>query len=139
MDELLKNKQEVQESFNKIITTMYNHLAKKYPQSYFGIYSDTANKFIVERPNEPISYFIKYVYSNDEYREKIIAGDDSYFVNQEYEEASNYASKIFKIKELWSSFDEVNKKLVKQTFKHMVDRSRLYIEILSNINKLKNQ
>ena len=100
MDELLKNKQEVQESFNKIITTMYNHLAKKYPQSYFGIYSDTANKFIVERPNEPISYFIKYVYSNDEYREKIIAGDDSYFVNQDYEEASSYASKIFKIKEL---------------------------------------
>ena len=101
MDELLKNKQEVQESFNKIITTMYNHLAKKYPQSYFGIYSDTANKFIVERPNEPISYFIKYVYSNDEYRTKILAQDESYFMGQEYSEVGqDHSVKIFKINDV---------------------------------------
>ena len=64
MDELQQNKQDIQDSFNKIMLTMYNHLAKKYPQSYFGIYSDTANKFVGERPNEPISYFIKLSYSS---------------------------------------------------------------------------
>ena len=138
MDELLNSKQEIQDSFNKIMLTMYNHLAKKFPQSYFGIYSDTANKFVSERPNEPISYFIKYVYSNDEYREKIFAQDDSYFMNQNYSEVPQEKSmKIFEIKELWNTLDDNTKKLIKLTFKHLADRTKLYVDILSDINKLK--
>ena len=97
MESLIKTKHEVQESFNKIILNMCNYMANKYPNTYFGIYHDTAVKFITERPTEPIAYFIKYVYSNDEYREKIIAQDESYFMGQEYNEVPEDSSvKIFK-------------------------------------------
>jgi len=137
MESLTNTKKEVQDSFNKIILNMCNHLAKKYPQTYFGIYHDTAVKFITERPNEPIAYFIKYVYSNDEYREKIIAQDDSYFMGQSYEDVPQDTVKIFEIKDLWTSLDDTNKKLIKVTFKHLVDRSKLYVDVLSDINKLK--
>jgi len=137
MESLTNTKKEVQDSFNKIILNMCNHLAKKYPQTYFGIYHDTAVKFITERPNEPIAYFIKYVYSNDEYREKIIAQDDSYFMGQSYEDVPQDTVKIFEIKDLWTSLEMTNKKLIKVTFKHLVDRSKLYVDVLSDINKLK--
>ena len=137
MESLTNTKKEVQDSFNKIILNMCNHLAKKYPQTYFGIYHDTAVKFITERPNEPIAYFIKYVYSKNEYREKIIAQDDSYFMGQSYEDVPQDTVKIFEIKDLWASLDDTNKKLIKVTFKHLVDRSKLYVDVLSDINKLK--
>lgn len=137
MESLTNTKKEVQDSFNKIILNMCNHLAKKYPQTYFGIYYDTVVKFITERPNEPIAYFIKYVYSNDEYREKIIAQDDSYFMGQSYEDVPQDTVKIFEIKDLWTSLDDTNKKLIKVTFKHLVDKSKLYVDVLSDINKLK--
>jgi len=137
MESLLKTKQEVQDSFNKIILNMCEHMAKKYPNSYFGIYHDTAIKFIKERGTEPIAYFIKYVYSNDEYREKILAQDESYFMNHGYEDAQDYSTKIFELKELWTSLDDTTKKLVKITFKALADRSKLYIDVVSDINKLK--
>ena len=138
MESLIKTKQEVQESFNKIILNMCDHMAKKYPNTYFGIYHDTVVKFITERPNEPIAYFVKYVYSNDEYREKIIAQDESYFMGQEYKEVSqDHSVKIFEIKELWSTLDDTTKKLIKMTFKHLADRTKLYVDILSDINKFK--
>jgi hypothetical protein len=138
MDTLLKTKLEVQESFNKIILNMCDHMAKKYPNTYFGIYHETAVKFIKERPSEPIAYFIKYVYSNDEYREKILAQDETYFMNQNYSEVPQDSSvKIFEIKELWTSLDDTTKKLIKLTFKHLADRTKLYVDILSDINKFK--
>jgi len=138
MDTLLKTKTEVQESFNKIILNMCDHMAKKYPNTYFGIYHETVVKFIKERPYEPVAYFIKYVYSNDEYRDKIFAQDETYFMNQNYNEVPQDSSvKIFEIKELWNSLDDNTKKLIKLTFKHLADRTKLYVDILSNINKFK--
>ena len=138
MESLIKTKQEVQESFNKIILNMCDHMAKKYPNTYFGIYHDTAVKFITERPTEPIAYFIKHVYSNDEYRTKILAQDESYFMGQKYSEVGqDHSVKIFEIKELWTTLDDNTKKLIKLTFKHLADRTKLYVDILSDINKLK--
>ena len=138
MDTLLKTKLEIQESFNKIILNMCEHMARKYPNTYFGIYHETIVKFIKERPTEPVAYFIKYVYSNDEYRDKIIAQDESYFMNQNYSEVPQYSSvKIFEIKELWTSLDDNTKKLIKLTFKHLADRAKIFVDLLSDINKLK--
>ena len=137
MESLLKSKQELQESFNKIILNMCDHMAKKYPTTYFGIYHETAVKFITERSSEPIAYFIKYIYSNDEYREKILAQDESYFMNQSYDYVKQDVVKIFEIKEFWTTLDDTTKKLIKLTFKHLADRTKLYIDVLSDINKYK--
>lgn len=134
--ELQIGKTELQKRFNDISIAMVNHLALKFPASHFGVYKNTIKVFIEERPAEPISMFIKYIYANDTYRKKIKSGDDSFFMTQTYDEVvdKSMTTKIFEFKELWRSFDDNNKRLAKQTMSALIDRAELYLNILSDIN-----
>ena len=84
MEKLLKTKEEIKDSFNKIVQMMCTYLANKYPDTYFNIYRTTIHKYITELSYEPIALFIKYIYSNDNYRNGILQGDESFFVNENY-------------------------------------------------------
>jgi hypothetical protein len=42
------------------------------------------------------------------------------------------------IKDIWNGMDDNNKKFVKMTFKSLVERTQLYVDVLCDINKLKN-
>jgi hypothetical protein len=143
LNQLLNTKTELKDSFNKISLTLFNHLARKYPNSYFNQYNQTINKFFTERGYEPIAIYIKYVYSKDEYRTKILAGDESFFLCESYNEITNAADidqmKIFTLKDLWGSMDEANRKITKQSFKTITERTEMYIEVLGQINELKNK
>lgn len=140
MDQLLFKKDEVKDSFNKIVSLLCTHLGNKYPLTQFGVYKNTIHKYITELPYEPISVFIKYVYSNDVYRTKIISGDETFFINQTYdshENIENYSSQIFMMKDIWIQMDAQNKNFIKQAFKNLIERCQVYIDILCEINKLK--
>ena len=143
LKQLLQSKEELKDSFNKISLTLFNHLGRKYPHSYFNQYNITTNKFFTERSYEPIALYIKYVYCNDAYRTKILAGDESFFLYESYNEITNAADidqmKIFNLKDLWGSMDDSNRKITKQTFKTITERTELYIEVLAQINELKNK
>lgn len=135
MDKLLKNKDEIRDSFNKIVSIICTHLGNKFPNTDFGQYRNTINSYITEFPYEPISVFIKYIYSNDIYREKILNGDETFFINQTYE--NDNSAKIFMIKNIWVEMDISNKNFIKSTFKNLIERCDVYIDILWSINKLK--
>jgi hypothetical protein len=135
---LQKAKDDIKDSFNKISRVMVTHLANKYPESYFGIFLNSILSYMERKPYEPISLFIKHVYSKDGYREKILSQDDGFFMNQTYTDVTD-ESKLFQTMEIWKTMDEQNKKLIKQTFKAFVERVDKYIEVLSQINSLKKQ
>jgi hypothetical protein len=139
MDTLLKSKDEIKDSFNKIVLILCTHLANKYPDTDFGKYKITINKYVTDFPYEPIANFIKFVYSNDTYRNKILAGDESFFLNQTYDEHQDVSSHIFMMKDIWVTMDQSNKTFVKNTFKSLVERTTLYIDVLCEINKLKKK
>ena len=136
LEKLNQAKDEIKDSFNKISRVMVTHLANKYPESYFGIFLNSILKYIERKPYEPIALFIKHVYSQDGYRDKILAQDDEFFMKQTYSAVSD-ESKLFQTMEIWKSMDEQNKKLMKQTFKAFIDRVDKYVEVLSEINSLK--
>jgi hypothetical protein len=138
MDNLLKQKDEIRDSFNKIATVLFTHLANKYPETEFGTYRITIHKYITELPYEPVAQFIKHVYSNDNFREKIIAGDETFFLTQTYDDHSSEQNQIFMMKDIWTKMDQHNKQFVKNAFKSLVDRCKLYIDVLCDINKIKN-
>ena len=138
LETLQKAKDEIKDSFNKISRVMVHHLANKYPESYFGIFMNSILSYMERKPYEPIALFIKHVYSKDGYREKILAQDDGFFMNQTYSAVTD-ESKLFQTMEIWKSMDEQNKKLIKQTFKAFVERVDKYVEILSQINSLNKQ
>lgn len=143
LKQLLQSKDELKDSFNKISLTLFNHLARKYPHSYFNSYNQTINSFFTERGYEPIALYIKYVYSNDSYRTRILAGDDSFFLGESYTDISNAADmnqmRIFNLKDLWGTMDDANKRITKQSFKTITERTEMYIEVLGQINEHKNK
>jgi quinol monooxygenase YgiN len=136
IEKLQQAKDEIKDSFNKISRVMVTHLANKYPESYFGIFLNSILSYMERKPYEPIALFIKHVYSHDGYREKILAQDDDFFMNQTYSAVTD-ESKLFQTMEIWKSMDNQNKKLIKQTFKAFIERVDKYIEVLSQINSLK--
>jgi hypothetical protein len=143
LQQLLQMKEELKDSFNKISLTLFNHLGIKYPLSYFSQYKLTINKFFTERGYEPIALYIKYVYSNDSFRTRILAGDDSFFLGESYNTITNEVDvdqmKIFTLKDLWGKMDESNKKITKNSFITITKRTEMYIEVLAQINELKNK
>lgn len=138
LEQLQKAKDEIKDSFNKISRVMISHLANKYPESYFGIFINSILSYMERKPYEPIALFIKHVYSKDGYREKILAQDDDFFINQTYDSITD-ESKLFQTMEIWKSMDAQNKKLLKQTFKAYIERVDKYVEVLSQMNTLKKQ
>jgi hypothetical protein len=147
IENLLKTKDEIKDSFNKIAWMMCVHIGNKYPDTYFYIYRTTIQKYITELSYEPIALFIKYIYSNDGYRNKILTGDESFFMNENYHQyldktETSYnqdTSQIFVMKDVWGKMDDQNKNFVRQAFKNLVDRTELYVDVLCSINKLKKK
>ena len=43
------------------------------------------------------------------------------------------------MKDIWIKMDQANKLFVKNTFKSLVERTTLYIDVLCDINKLKKK
>jgi len=125
---LTKEKEEVNESFNKLCLSLSHYLAVKYENSHFAVFKDTIDEFIRLKPNEALKWFIEFIYDNDEVREKIKAGDEDFFMGQEYNENEFQvpAKKIFEFKNLWKSFDDKTKNIVKSTVKNMVVRVDYY-------------
>ena len=95
--------------------------------------------FFKFKPNDVIVMFIYYVYSYDEFRQKIKLGDDEFFMKQTYNDAKNagYEVRIFEFKDIWSKMSNNTKLIVKDSMGMLIDHCELYIDILSQINKMK--
>ena len=140
METLLETKESIKDSFNKIVSMLSTHIGNKYPETYFGTYKKTIALYLTDLPYEPISMFIKYIYSNDEYRNKIINDDETFFMNQTFDGYpidQKDTAQIFMMKGIWNKMDTANKNFIKHAFKNLIERTSLYIDVLCSINKLK--
>jgi hypothetical protein len=140
LTELKTKKHEIISKFSNIILNMSDIIGRKFPRSYFGTYKQTIYLLFTEKPKEAIVYFLENIYTNDEYRLKIKKGDDAYFLKQDYEsDDPTDAAQVFEFKDLWRSFDDIMKNVVKTTMKKLIDYVEEYVNILSEINKLKDK
>ena len=129
-----------EDKFNKIIQWIIHFVGKISPSSFFCEHGEMLNKFIADRPEEPIAYFIKYVYNNDEYRTRLHNMDDAYFLHHNFDEivdksAKNPATqlligKLFNFKDLWIIFDDAAKIMIKKAMRGLVVISENYIDVL---------
>lgn len=143
MTEFIRQKTEVVVSFNNLSLQMANFIGNMYQNSHFAIYRQTIKVFFDNHPDEPIAIFIKYVYSNDEYRLKIKDGDETFFLDQSYNHITSdnkdKISKMFEFKTLWLEFDLEMRSLIKNFMQLLVQQAERYIDIQYNINKFKTQ
>ena len=139
INNLKSKKSDIIDSFNKIAINMITHLGKEFKDSIFCKNSMMIKNFFKFKPNDVIVMFIYYVYSYDDYRQKIKLGDDTFFMKQTYDDAKNagYEIRIFEFKDIWMRMDDKTKLIVKESMKMMIEHCELYVEITDDINKLK--
>lgn len=136
----LKNKKnDLIESFNKILLNMIKHLGGEFKDSIFNKNKTLINNFFKFKPGEIIILFLDKVYSYDEYRKKIKNGDERFFMEQTYDDAKNagYETRIFEFKDIWLRMNSNTKQIVKESMAMLICQCELYLDIVSQINKLK--
>jgi hypothetical protein len=139
MNELKEKKNDLIESFNKIALNMVTHLGNEFKDSIFGKSKTIIKNFFKFKPNETIIFFLESVYSYDDFRKKIKEGDERFFMEQSYEDAMNagYEKRIFEFKDIWLRMNTQTKKIVKESMAMLIEHCELYLDIVSEINKLK--
>ena len=139
INDLKTRKNDVVESFNEIALNMVNHLGEEFKDSIFGKNNTMIKNFFKFKPNEIILLFVDNIYENDDFRKQIKAGNEQFFMAQTYENAktAGYESRIFEFKDIWSKMKNSTKMIVKESMTMLIDHCELYIDILSQINKLK--
>ena len=139
ISDLKTKKNDLIESFNKISINMVTHLGLEFKDSIFGKNKTMIKNFFKFKPNEVIIMFLDNIYADDVYRKNIKDGNDNFFLTQSYENMVNagYESRIFEFKDIWAKMTNNTKLIVKDSMSMLVDHCELYLDILSQINKLK--
>lgn len=128
-----KNIKILENSFNKVITGMIEHLVTYYDYTDSNIckMKNMILESINNYPEEPISCFILNIYNNDEYRYYINNEDETFFLGETYDNITdgdeNMIMKIFEFKTLWKQLDNDTKNFIKKSMKTLVQISRVYI------------
>ena len=140
IDKLKKKKNDLIESFNKILLNMVTHLGNEFKDSIFYKNKILIKNYFKFKPGEIIIKFLNKVYSYDEFRQKIKDGDERFFMEQTYDDAKNagYETRIFEFKDIWLRMNAHTKQIVKESMAMLISQCELYLDILSQINKLKN-
>jgi hypothetical protein len=139
ISDLKTKKNDLIESFNKISINMITHLGLEFKDSIFCKNKSIIKNFFKFKPNEVIIMFLDNIYADDVYRKNIKDGNDNFFLTQSYEHMVNsgYESRIFEFKDIWGKMSTNTKLIVKDSMSMLVDHCELYLNILSQINKLK--
>lgn len=122
---------ELTTKFNFVIVSMINHITEYYGDSDMSKMKLILQKIIADSPNEPISYFLLYVYNNDEYRYNILKQNDKFFLKEDYGSLTNGDTNkmcsIFEFKKLWKDIDDDTKNFIKKSMMALVKISENYI------------
>ena len=129
------------ELFNTVLIDIKNSIAKEIKNNItMNIYYGVIDKFISVRPNEPISFFIKHIYSNDIYRNSIIDGNEIFFSENNFssliKEDEKKLKSMFMFKECWVELSLERREFIKNAMKTLVDITKKYIEEKYNGNQL---
>ena len=138
INDLKSKKNDVVISFNQISLNMIDHLKEQFKESFFSKKYTMISNFFRFKPKEIIIMFLDTIYSNDEYRKQIKAGNENFFMSQSYDTVkdSGYESNIFEFKDLWVNMSKSTKMIVKESMQMLEDHCELYLDLLSQINKL---
>lgn len=107
---------QVVDDFNRTVIDLCNSVAAVCPTSIVGRNIKDITKAVKNRQNRTkfIDIFVAKVLV---YKDKIMAGDESYFLNKSYDEdldGQDYGSSVFEFKDIWSGLKQDNKNLVIQ-------------------------
>ena len=126
----------IEKTFNKASAGLVSYLSNTCPKSYFAQNEQMIHDLIKKKPEEPIAYFTKFVYRDDEYREKLLDGDEDFFMEHSWDDIPNMEEqiikKIFDFKELWVELNKEDKNTIKGIMKGFIVLCEKYIFALDD-------
>ena len=119
---------ELRRKFNTVISAMINHITDYHNDATMSTLRLVLDQIISNTPDEPISFFLLHVYSNDAYRQNIIAMNDEFFMKEEYNGLKQEdVGKLFEFKNLWTQIDQDTKNFIKKSMHALVKISQQYV------------
>lgn len=120
--------------FNELVLDIAKMIYKLHPTKMNKIYlTMLENKINGDDKSTPLTSFLNSVYSNSVYKEHLISGNDSFFLNMEIDDEPKI---IVKLKEYWSELPQPHKKYVIETVRTLVNIVDKYVEFKNEGNKI---
>jgi len=123
---------------NNVINKICSTVVDDFPNDMFLVtYAKTLNEISKNRPTEIILTFIKYIYTIRNYRENLLAGNESFFMEENYGNAK--ADQIFQFKKSWGIMKCDTKEFIKKAMKTLIGISEQFIKYNAeqeDINKM---
>ncbi len=107
--------------FSEVLVMMVDELARVTGDNMLQMFKNNMIDFIKQNPKKVIDNLIISCYKKDDgmVRNKILLGDDSYFMNNKLENLSNgdgdVINYIFQFKNFWGNLNQDNKIIIKST------------------------
>lgn len=127
--------------YNTVLKDLCDTISTSLPNNQvLGTYAGFIDNLICNKPNEPISMFLMYIYKNDLYRQKLLDKDDTFFINDNYEDDigsdSQTINTMFQFKQYWKDMDYELQDYIKDTMITMVNIAEQYIEFKTDVSDL---
>lgn len=136
------NRVDLESKFNYVMLNMIKYITKYYGDKDMKKIYKIIEKFIDNAPDEPIAYFLIYIYNIDEYRINILMNNDDFYLGKitakidfpiyAKEKYSKFITKLFEFKDLWPKIDNNARKYIKKSMKCLVSISSHYVMLLTS-------
>jgi hypothetical protein len=130
--------EELKVGFNNIADQLAHVLIKIAPNSSLATFEKEFNTLIRQKSNKLIDTFVIDVLLV--HKDKILAGDDTYFMGQEFKNVTNgdsaNISRVFEFKEIWKSLSPESKLSIKQYMKILTLTADKYLTSVMRLKEL---
>ena len=145
----IKLEQVYENKFNKIILSIVDFISTicisyNIPKNFIHNNKNKIKEFINTDKQEPIAYFLKYIYEDDVIRYKIKTMDDTFY-NKFVKHTSllknwkgYYINNMYNFSTIWGKIDTEYKNIIKRSMSSLIIICEKYIEILYNNRVKKN-
>lgn len=122
------------DKFNMVLLNMVNHITEYYDDLNSSSLKLILKDIIMDKPEEPISYFLLNVYKNDDYRKNILKQNDKFFIDEIDNNSESLSdgdeekiAKLFEFKNLWQKIDIDTKNYIKKSMLILIKICQKYI------------
>jgi hypothetical protein len=148
-------------NFNECLQGVIVYLGNILQDSFFAQHRKEIQCIFVQEPDEPIAYFLEFVYAIDKYRINILNRNEEFMINESFEDsidqtfskglinkydknAKNYAmdinkkkyiKKIFDFKEAWIDLNITQKTIIQDLMIKCVNICDKYVLLQDKINR----
>ena len=152
-------------NFNECLLGLVGYMANILQDSFFAQHRKEIQLIFEQEPNEPIAYYLEFVYAVDKFRINILNRNEDFLLKESFEDSidqtftkgiinkydktskhyekqtlkQKYIKKIFDFKESWVELNQYQKTIIQDLMIRCVEICDKYVSLLDKINRCKEK